>query len=398
MSWFRDRLRARREPARAALTGPVPVVDPDDPGFAVYNPPQASSIPVAWACVNVLADALTRCRLFVTRRGHPLAAMLQSPSRVYDPAQLWGQLYSAAIAGGNGYALIMRDASGQPAGLAPCTATPRVASRGLQYTVQLRHMEQATPSPVAARDIVALHGPGYDGLVSPSPVASAAREALGVIASANQHNRQSLNRGMNARAVLTMDPQIASLTPTQREEIMRVVASSYAGARNAGTIPLLPPGVSPAQTGGMSAVDMQLIELMRWSVEDVCRVFSVPPRMVGHTTHGMRVETKLGQQGEDFFRWSLAPWITRIEAQLTAKLLNAADREAGVRVRMSADALSQGTFAERVAAIDQAVAKAGVITINEGRAVLGYAPRADGDRLILPAGTPEKPVAQGNDQ
>ena len=389
MGWW-ARLIRRHNRAQPAIVSRWQGQRPDATGFAPLATNSApGSVPTAWACVNVLTDALVRCRIYITRPRHPLAPLFADPSPDYDAAQAWSLIISAAVARGNGYAVVSRRPDGSPRAITPCYAVPGASPSGaLQYSVTPLTSRTSPRGVFAAADVIALHGPGFDGMVSPSPLAYAARDAIAVMSAANLHNRTSLTKGMSGRNVLTTDPQLATLTAAQRREIEQAIMESYAGAINADRIPVLPAGISPASMGGISAVDMQLVELMRWTVEDICRVFAVPPRMVGHQTSGMRVETKLGQQGEDFFRWSLAPWIHRIEAQLTTKLLSIRDRAAGVRVRLSADAISQGTFEERVNAIDQAVAKAGVLTINEGRAVLGYAPRADGDHLIQPAGTP----------
>ena len=386
--WLRSFGR-KRERTMAALTSPVSV-DPDDPGFARFGPVvNGDKIPAAWACITVLSDSLARLPLFVRgRRRHTLAPLLQRPSDTLDAVQCWTLLFRAAVATGNGYAVIMRRPSGEPRALMPCVAAPVVTPTAKTYNVTQYYGLRGPQGVFAERDVVAIQGPGFDGISSPSPIVYAAQSALKIMTAANTHNSRSLLGGMNGRAALAMDPQLAGLSPAQRDEIRHAIAESYAGARNADRVPVLPPGVTPAQMGGISAVDMQLIELMRWTVEDICRVFGVPPRMVGHQSVGMRVETKLGQQGEDFFRWSLSPWIARITAQLSAKLLSRDDYDNGVRIGMNADVISQGTFAERVDAIDQAVAKAGVLTINEGRSILGYGPIDDGDRLIAPAGTP----------
>ena len=76
------------------------------------------------------------------------------------------------------------------------------------------------------------------------------------------------------------------------------------------------------------------------------------------------------------------------EAQVNRKLLVKSDIQRGVTIRPNTDRISRGSFHERVNEIDQAVAKAGVLTINEGRERLGYDPRPDGDVLISPKGAP----------
>ena len=68
--------------------------------------------------------------------------------------------------------------------------------------------------------------------------------------------------------------------------------------------------------------------------------------------------------------------------------MSADDAAAGLVVRMPADRIRAGSWTEQVRAVDQAVAKAGVMTINEGRRLLRLPPRPDGDRLLQPKGAP----------
>ena len=143
-----------------------------------------------------------------------------------------------------------------------------------------------------------------------------------------------------------------------------------------------------ATTGGLSAADIQLIELLKYSVEDVGRAFGVPPRMLGHFHEGAKVATTFEGHAVDFERWSIQEHVQRVQAQLTTKLVSADDAAAGLVVRMPADRIRAGSWTEQVRAVDQAVAKAGVMTINEGRRLLRLPPVPDGDRLLQPKGAP----------
>ncbi len=131
-----------------------------------------------------------------------------------------------------------------------------------------------------------------------------------------------------------------------------------------------------------------MIELLKYSVEDVGRAFGVPPRMLGHFHEGAKVATTFEGHAVDFERWSIQEHVQRVQAQLTTKLVSADDAADGLVVRMPADRIRAGSWTEQVRAVDQAVAKAGVMTINEGRRLLRLPPVPDGDRLLQPKGAP----------
>ena len=159
-----------------------------------------------------------------------------------------------------------------------------------------------------------------------------------------------------------------------------------------GLVPVLPPGVKASQLGGPSAVDLQIIELMRWSVEDICRVYRVPPRMVGAHAENQRTGSAFEAQATQFIRHSVRPLCNLIAGELSYQIF--AGR---FDVEIDPSRQAMGSFSERVNAVDKAVAKGGVLTINEGREVLGYPPRTDGDRLLSPTGAPDQRERSGDD-
>ena len=195
------------------------------------------------------------------------------------------------------------------------------------------------------------------------------------MALSGEHQRALLH-GVNLRAAITIVPELfGRILPEQLQQYQDTLNQSYATARRKGQIPLLSPGFGLATVGGLSAADIQLIELLKYSVEDIGRAFGVPPRMLGHFHEGAKVATTFEGHAVDFERWSVQEHVQRVQAQLTTKLVSADDAAQGLVVRMPADRIRAGSWTEQVRAVDQAVAKAGVMTINEkGGASCGCRP------------------------
>ena len=310
-----------------------------------------------------------------------------------DPWLFWQSLFRALFASGNAYAWIRRDPrTRRPLELVP--AACRVARWGpgpvVQYDLTLLEGRSGLGESVTARapDVVTLHGPGFDGLESPSPIRYAARQTLSVMALSGAHQRALLS-GVNLRTAITIAAELfGRILPEQLRQYQDTLNQNYGAARRQGEIPVLPPGFGLDTVGGLSAADIQLIELLKWSVEDIGRAFGVPPRMLGHFHEGAKVATTFEGHAVDFERWSIAEHVQRVQAQLTTKLVSADDAAEGLVVRLPADRIRAGSWTEQVRAVDQAVAKAGVMTINEGRRLLRLPPRPDGDRLLQPKGAP----------
>ena len=374
-----------------------------------------AAIPAAHRAIGLLASTVARlprtaARLedpfadeWVPAPDHPVTALLEAPSRrMPDPWLFWESLFRALFASGNAYAWIRRDPrTRRPVELVPaaCRVTRWAPGPVAQYDLLLLDGlrgfgEQIT---ALAPDVLTLHGPGFDGLESPSPIHYAARQTLSVMALSGEHQRALLS-GVNLRAAITIVPELfGRILPEQLQQYQDTLNQSYATARRKGQIPLLSPGFGLATVGGLSAADIQLIELLKYSVEDVGRAFGVPPRMLGHFHEGAKVATTFEGHAVDFERWSVQEHVQRVQAQLTTKLVSADDATEGLVVRMPADRIRAGSWTEQVRAVDQAVAKAGVMTINEGRRLLRLPPRPDGDRLLQPKGAPTQETATEED-
>ncbi len=386
----------------------LPQPDPDDPGFyrhsAAPTATALAAIPAAYAAIGLLASSLAQLPRTVVRQDdplddywtpeptHPVSVLLRYPSRLVDPWLFWEWLFRGLFTHGNAYAWIRRDGAGRPLELVPatCVHSQWATTRRVAYDLELWGVADAGGAPPGIRawasDVIALHGPGFEGLSSPSPIQYAARRTLEAMAEATTH-QQALLQGVNIRTAIKADPSLVRLNKEQLDAYRESLKKTYEGARKAGQVPVLPPGFDLATAGGLSATDLQLIELLKWSVEDIARVYDVPPRRLGHYHAGVRFSTSIEADSVEFER-RLTSHIRRVEAQLSATLLSRDDAERGLVVCIPSDRIRAGSWSERVAAVDQAVAKAGVITINEGRRHLRLPPRPDGDRLLQPKGAP----------
>ena len=374
-----------------------------------------AAIPAAHRAIGLLASTVARLPRTAARLedpfadewtpapDHPVTALLEAPSRrMPDPWLFWESLFRALFASGNAYAWIRRDPrSGRPVELVPaaCRVTRWAPGPVAQYDLILLDGLRGLGEHITALapDVLTLHGPGFDGLESPSPIHYAARQTLSVMALSGEHQRALLH-GVNLRAAITIVPELfGKFSPEQLKQYQDQLNRRYATARRKGEIPLLSPGFGLATVGGLSAADIQLIELLKYSVEDVGRAFGVPPRMLGHFHEGAKVATTFEGHAVDFERWSIQEHVQRVQAQLTTKLVSADDAAAGLVVRMPADRIRAGSWTEQVRAVDQAVAKAGVMTINEGRRLLRLPPVPDGDRLLQPKGAPTQETEKDRD-
>jgi HK97 family phage portal protein len=119
----------------------------------------------------------------------------------------------------------------------------------------------------------------------------------------------------------------------------------------------------------VSPEDAEVLASRRFSVEELCRIFGVPPPIVSDYTHN--TFTNSAQASLWFASNTLAPWCRKIEAAFARSVFLPDEAELSVEIDLSG--LMRGDYAARWAANVAAVG-AGILTVDEVREAEGYNP------------------------
>ena len=384
--------------------------DDGDYEYTLKRPPfgKLDSIPAAYACINTLANAMAQCPIVVAdlkdpvenyweaMPDHPISVLMRKPSQIMDPWQFWEHQYRALHAQGMAIAWIRRSArSNLPIELVPATLhkVPEWVGRSRRrYELNLMGRTRGAGSPgkpriVGDEDVLMMAGPGYDGLTAPSPIQLAAKRPLQMLDASIRHQLQTLTEA-NVRNAISVSGELADLDPALLNQLEDRMRNNYEEARKKGKWVILSPGYDLASATGLSAVDMQIVELLQWLVPDIARVWNMPPRQIGHYHEGFRA-TKFEYQAEDFERYAVRGHALRIAMQIQEKMLTEQDVRARRVMRMPTEMLTLGSWSERVTATKEATD--GVLSRDEGRKRLGYGPWPESPDLIYePKGAPSQ--------
>lgn len=170
------------------------------------------------------------------------------------------------------------------------------------------------------------------------------------------------------------------LKPEQRKQIGETLRG-VVGSENSGGVAVLEAGITPHQIS-INPKDAQLLEARQYSVEQICRIFGIPPVMIGHaangtTTWGSGIEQLILQ----FVKTCLAPMLISIEGAIKRDLLDAKTRKTTV-VKFSMEGLLRGDSQARADFLSKMVTN-GIYLVDEARAYENKAPMPGGDRLIV---------------
>ncbi|MHB8123820.1 MAG: phage portal protein [Desulfuromonadaceae bacterium] len=294
------------------------------------TPTTAQSVSAVYACVQAIAETTASLPLILFRRGedgdreraadHPLYRVLHDMANPEQTAlEAREYLQACVLVRGNAYARIVRGYDGQVRELWPLNpdnVQVRRTPSGLVY----EHSKEGVLTRLLSHEVLHLrHRLGDDGVLGVSPIA-AARGVVELAIAENEHGRNTFTNGAKLLGVLKVP---SMLKPEQRTAIAASWASQHAGGSNSGRTAILESGVE-FQPLSMSLEDASWIEARKLSVIEVCRLFRVPPSIVGameQSNYSNSVE-----MARQFATQTLRRHLVMWEQAIAAKLLTDAGR------------------------------------------------------------------------
>lgn len=145
------------------------------------------------------------------------------------------------------------------------------------------------------------------------------------------------------------------------------------GAKQRGE-PIVPiPADYTLEPIGFDPAKGQMTEAQRFVVEEIARIFNLPPVFIGDLTHGTFSNTE--QQDLQLVKHVVAHWAKALEEELNLKLFGAENNRRFVE--HSLDGLMRGDFKARMDALTAAINTA-LLTPDEARGLENRAPYPDG--------------------
>lgn len=220
-----------------------------------------------------------------------------------------------------------------------------------------------------------LHIPSF---LKRSPV-SFGREALGLAAILERDVAQLFGSNRTPRGIIE-DPEKVGENTSGAARVVNVLKSWRKWQDTGGRDPLYLDGGKKFSSQTMTSTDAQFLEHRLEQVREVARVFGVPPTMLFELTRGTWSNTE--QMGAQFLQLCLRPWLDTWTEALATVLLTEDERDTHF-FEFITDDLMRADAASRTANMTALIA-ARVLTPNEARAILNYAPLPGGDELINP--------------
>jgi HK97 family phage portal protein len=317
-----DDLREDRSTQPAGEARSLPPAENELPLMGAYTsstvtPTAALAIADVWAAVRVLADAASSLPLHVYRKSDAgrervssgrLVDLLDRPGPATSQADLISSLMAHLAVFGNAYlAKFRQDGEIVQLGLLhPERIRPELEGGRLRF----RYSPGTGPQQLLTEaDVVHIKGLSVDGLTGLSAVSQAAR-VLGLSDELIRHAVAYFESATPRPAgVLRLD---AEATEDQRGRHIEGLKNE---AKAHGI--LVVRGDTEYISIGDRLDDAQFVEQRRLAAQEIARVFRIPPHMLGAPSADSMTYSNVEQESIEFVRYSLTPWLRRIELAIS---------------------------------------------------------------------------------
>lgn len=317
---------------------------------------------------------------------HAVAKVLRDPNEWTSGQDLREQMQRDCLLHGNAYAEIVR-VEGQPRELIrldPSTIQVDTDDYGAPIYKQTGTPERAIPR----ENVFHLKAPSLNGVTGVSPVQDA-KEAIGLALLLEAYGSRLFKNGAKPGGVIEIPSDVGD------EAIGKIRAAWQAshGGENTGKTGVLIDGAT-FKTVTMSSVDAQYLELRRFAIDEIARVFGVPPSMIYEM--GRATWSNTEQMAAQFLTFTLMRWLKAWQAEIRLKLFTEDERDQFFAEFLTDDLLTVD-FAGRATAYGQ-YRSMGVMTANEVRKGLNLPPAEGGDDLQNPYTTSNPPASSGQEE
>ena len=321
------------------------------------NERSAMQMTAVYSCVRILAEAVAGLPLHLYRYkedggkeraiDNNLYHLLHDePNKEMSSFIFRETLMTHLLLWGNAYAQIIRNGKGEVVALYPLMPNKMQVDRDengeLCYIYTRSSDEAKTMEGVTVyltpRDVLHIPGLGFDGLVGYSPIAMA-KNAIGLAIATEEYGAKFFANGAAPSGVLEHPGTIKD--PSRLRENWN---STFGGSANSGKVAVLEEGMKYTPIS-ISPEQAQFLETRKFQIDEIARIFRVPPHMVGDLEKSSF--SNIEQQSLEFVKYTLDPWVIRWEQSLSRALLNE-DEKRKYFFKFNLEGLLRGDYESRM--------------------------------------------------
>jgi HK97 family phage portal protein len=336
------------------------------------NPKSALGLSAVFASVRLLSDTIATLPVdWFIRVGDGRESLKVPPTWLDEPGGPWvgrveivNQIMASMLLAGTAYVMTPR-IGGQVTGLIPLDPAK-------VNPVQDRPTWNVLGEELDETELMVVRGMMLPGTTEGCSPITYAKETLALGLAAQKFGAAFFGNGawpgVVAEVPGTLSEDGQKAMKAQWDEIRR-------GPERAHKIAVLAEGARPNKLT-INPNDSQFIETRKFEVADVARLFGIPPEMIGSESGNSQTYANVSERDLSLLKYSLAPWVVRIEQALTRlHLSEGADPDTFAKFNVSA--LLRADIKTRYEAYEIALAS-NWLTVDEVRALEDLPPLGQG--------------------
>lgn len=397
IGWISNIINGKKVQASTTHTTPMTL----DQLLAAIGPSHQSSSGVSvtpdaamrqatvYSCIRLLSETISQLPLHLYERtadgreravNHPLYPVLRAtPNSYMTASEFWQFTIACVLLRGMScsYKVMVGNKLKELIPIAPDSIEEIWNGNQRYYSVVLANGKAEQLPPEA---IFCVKGMSLDGQTAVSPIKFAVNSIGGAI-STEAYSSAFYKNGARPSGLL----KTAAVMDETKINDLRAKWNMQHGGTGAGGTAILTAGLE-FQPISMSNEDAQLLELLGFQRTEICGIFGVPPHMIGAIEKTSSWGTGLAEQSLSFIKYTIAPWLNRVEQSISRDLLGPADRKKYYPEFLTEQFL-RGDTKNRYDSYKIALGgtqNPGFMTPNEIRKLENLPPIEDGDVIYKP--------------
>ena len=335
------------------------------PNANVMDTERALTLTAVWCAIRLLSESVSSLPISVFTRKPNGDKIEDTKNPIYNLVKFKPNSYQNKITffefimlsictDGNAYARIIRNNAGRPVELIcldPDNVEVVIKDYELFYQVNENGVYDAS-------DILHFKTITDDGINGISPIDQCSK-ALNWSSSLEEFGSTFFSNGAKPSSILQTD---RALSDTALQRLKTSFNNNYGKLRNSNSTIVLEEGLT-FKPISISPEQAQFLSSRQFSIEEVARIFNVPPHLLKDLSKSSF--NNIEMQSQEFVTYTLMPYITRIEQEMNLKLFRT--NELGKTfVEFNVNGLLRGDVKSRTESYKTAITN-GYMSINEVR-------------------------------
>ena len=334
-------------------------------------------IGAVYACVRLIADTISTLPVdsYIRQDGtrlqyRPRPVWLDAPDIGVTKEDHFQQVLVSLLLNGNSFTRIIRDEAGDV--LALSVLNPQRVEVRRDGAGRLFYLYDARDR-IEDVDMIHIKDLTLPGELRGKSRIDLVKEELGLARALEEFAARFFGQGSSTTGIIQFP---GNLSREQAKNLVDAFEDGHKGLRRSHRPGILFGGATFQKTG-VDPNESQFLESRQFSVEEIARIFRVPPSMIGVTTPGAMSYASVEANQLHFLQHTLTPYLAKIEGEYSVLLAGRAF------IRFSTAGLLRGDIAARNASFSSGLMN-GYLSVNDVRRLEDMTPVEGGDVYRVP--------------